>query len=59
MINLIIEQDPTFGRQIVQGIIAYVRKHPHWRIAMQHAIPYIPHRRSTASRPLAQVAPVT
>lgn len=41
-VALCIEQDVTYGRQVVQGVLAWMRKRRHWRIEMRRALPYLP-----------------
>jgi LacI family transcriptional regulator len=41
-VNLSIGLESTFGRQIVRGVMQYVRKHPWWTLAAHDAQPYVP-----------------
>ena len=41
-IALGVELDTTYGQNVVQGILRYMRKNPGWRIAMKQARPYLP-----------------
>jgi LacI family transcriptional regulator len=34
--------DDSYGRQIFQGILAYLRKHPRWQIPVKNNTPYLP-----------------
>lgn len=34
--------DNSYGRQVFQGVLAYLRKHPRWQIPVKNNMPYLP-----------------
>jgi len=41
-VALALDPATTYSRQKLQGVLAWMRKHGHWKVAMHEAQPYLP-----------------